>query len=154
MSEILETITTYLKSMQLSYRIKPVNGKIDRIAVPYEIPEQKLQFNVIIDVSGKFLRFWTLVLRRDKIPTKKKREDLFRELLHANGQLAEIKYFITEEGDVGIVGHEGVEVLTIDGFREEFRAIPYGIVYFVTVIAKKLRLSFTLPSSNDLSIYT
>jgi len=105
MSEILDTITTYLKSMHLSYEIKPVKGEIDRIVVPYEVPEQKLQFDVVIDVSGNFVRFWTLLMLHDKIRSKKKREELFLELLQANGHLAEIKYFITERGDVGIVGH-------------------------------------------------
>ena len=154
MSEILDTVTTYLKSMHLSNEIKPVKGEIDKIVVPYEVPEQKLQFDVIIDVSGNFVRFWTLIMLHDKIRTKKKREELFLELLQANGHLAEIKYFITERGDVGLVGHEGIDVLTIDGFRDEFRAIPYGIVYFTTVIAKKIKISLTLPSTNELSFYT
>jgi hypothetical protein len=153
MSEILDTVTTYLKSMHLSYEIKPVKGEIDRIVVPYEVPEQKLQFDVVIDVSGNFVRFWTLVMLHDKIRSKKKREELFLELLQANGHLAEIKYFITERGDVGLVGHEGINVLTIDGFRDEFRAIPYGIVYFTTVIAKKMNLSLSLPSTEELSFY-
>ena len=86
--------------------------------------------------------------------SKKRREELYQELLLANGKLAEIKYFATDKGDVGIVGHEGVEVLTIDGFRDEFRALPYGIIHFLTVIAKKLKLSFKFPDSGDLSIYS
>ena len=154
MSEILDTVITYLKSMHLSYEIKPVKGEIDRIKVPYRVPEQNLQFDVVIDVSGTFVRFWTLLLLHNKIRSKKKREKLYLELLQANGHLAEIKYFITKRGDVGIVGHEGIKVLTIDGFRDEFRAIPYGIVYFTTVIAKKTKISLTLPSSDELSFYT
>lgn len=153
MSEILDTVTTYLKSMHLSYEIKPVKGEIDRVVVPYEVPEQKLQFDVVIDVSGNFVRFWVLLMLHDKIRSKKKREELFLELLQANGHLAEIKYFITERGDVGLVGHEGIKVLSIDGFRDEFRAIPYGIVYFTTVIAKKTKIPLTLPSTDELSIY-
>lgn len=154
MSEILNRITNYLKSMQLSYEIKPVDGVIQRILVPYSLPERNLRFDVFIDVSGQFLRFWVLLMLHNKITNNKKRETLYRELLQANAHLAEVKYFVTEKGDVGIVGHEGIGALTIDSFREEFGAIPYGINYFITVIAKKLRLSFKTPSSDALSFYT
>ncbi len=153
-SETLDQVINYLKTMHLTYEIKPVKGEIHRIRVPYTIPDKSLQFDVVIEVSGNFLRFWVIVMLSDKIKRKKKRENLYRELLEANGQLAEVKYFITERGDVGVVGHEGVSCLTIDTFREEFQAIPYGIVYFITVIAKKLNLSLTLPTKDELSFYS
>lgn len=154
MSEILEQVTGYLKSMQLSYEIKPVEGEIHRIIVPYSMSDEKLQFNVVIDISGQFLRFWVLVMLHDKVRSENQREALYRELLEANGQLAEVKYFVTEKGDVGVVGHESVNVLTIDSFREEFRAIPSGILYFLSVIAKKLKLPLKLPSDDVLSMYS
>jgi hypothetical protein len=154
MEEILDQVMTYLKSMNLTYEIKPVDGEIHRILVPYSIEEKSLRFNVVIDVSGQFLRFWVIVMLADKVPSKEKREELHHELLIANGQLAEVKYFLSEKGDVGVVGHEGVKALTVDSFREEFRAIPYGIIYFLNVIAKKLNLSLTLPTKDELSIYS
>ncbi|MDO8056452.1 MAG: hypothetical protein Q6361_06290 [Candidatus Hermodarchaeota archaeon] len=154
MSKILDRVITYLKSMQLTYEIRPVEGKFDRIMVPYTISDEDLEFNVFIDVSKQFLRFWVLIMPHEVVQSKKRREDLYRELLLANGKLAEIKYFVTEKGDVGIVGHEGVKVLTINGFREEFRALPYGIIHFLTVIAKKLGLHFKFPDSGDHSIYS
>lgn len=154
MEEILDKVMTYLKSMNLTYEIKPVNGKIHRIIVPYSVEEKSLKFNVVIDVSGQFVRFWVIVMLADKVSSKKKREELHRELLVANGQLAEVKFFLSKKGDVGVVGHEGVKVLTVDSFREEFRAIPYGIIYFLNVIAKKLNLTLQLPSKEELSIYS
>jgi hypothetical protein len=154
MSKTLDRVITFLKSMQLTYEIKPVKGKIERIMVPYNVPDESLEFNVIIDVSKQFLRFWVIIMPHEVVQSKKRREALYLELLLANGKLAEIKYFVTEKGNVGIVGHEGVDVLTIDGFREEFRALPYGIIHFLTVIAKKLKLSFKFPHSGDLSIYS
>ena len=154
MSKVLDQVITYLKSMQLTYEVRPVKGKIDRIMVPYTVSNENLVFNVFIDVSKQFLRFWVLIMPHEVVQSKKRREDLYRELLLANGKLAEIKYFITEKGDVGIVGHEGEKVLTIDGFREEFRALPYGIIQFLTVIAKKLGLRFKFPDSGDHSIYS
>lgn len=154
MSKILDRVTTYLKSMQLAYEVKPVKGKVQRIMVPYTAPDESLEFNVIIDVSKQFLRFWVIIMPHEVVRGKKQREDLYRELLLANGKLAEIKYFVTDKGDVGIIGHEGVNVLTIDGFREEFRALPYGIIHFLTVIASKLKLSFKIPGPGDLSIYS
>lgn len=154
MSKVLDQVIAYLKSMQLTYEIKPVKGKLDRIMVPYTISDEGLEFNVIIDVSKQFLRFWVLIMPHEVVKSKKRREELYRELLLANGKLAEIKYFTTDKGDVGIVGHEGVAVLTIDGFREEFRALPYGIIHFITVIAPKLGLRFKFPQKGDTSIYS
>lgn len=154
MSKVLDQVVTYLKSMQLTYEIRPVKGKIDRIMVPYSVSDENLEFNVFIDVSKQFLRFWVLIMPHEVVQSKKRRENLYRELLLANGKLAEIKYFVTEKGDVGIVGHEAVKVLTINGFREEFRALPYGIIHFLTVIAEKLRLRFKFPHSGDPSIYS
>ena len=150
----MEKITTYLKSMQLAYEVQPVNGKITRIIVPYSVPENDLRFNVIIDYSAQFVRFWTMILPHGKIRSKKKREALYQELLRANGDLAEVNYFLTEQGDIGVIGHEGVDVLTIDGFREEFRAIPQGIIYFLTVIAKKLKLTTDFLDKKELPFYT
>lgn len=154
MEDVLDQVMNFLKSMNLTYEVKSVKGEIHRILVPYSVPDQSLKFNVIIDVSGQFLRFWVLVMVADRVPSKKKRAALYKELLVANGQLAEVKYFITEKGDVGVVGHEGLKVLTIDGFRQEFRAIPFGIIHFLSVIAKKLNLSLTLPTKDELSIYS
>jgi hypothetical protein len=154
MEEILDKVMTYLKSLNLTYEIKPVDGDIHRIIVPYSIEEKSLRFNVVIDVSSQFVRFWVIVMLADKVPSKEKREELHHELLIANGQLAEVKYFLSKKGDIGVVGHEGVKVLTVDSFREEFQAIPYGIIYFLNVIAKKLNLSLTLPTKDELSIYS
>jgi hypothetical protein len=154
MTEILDQVMTYLKSMGLTYEVKPVKGKIHRVVVPYSVPDESLKFDVVIDVSGQFVRFWVVIMLAKKVRSKKKREELYTELLLANGKIAEVKYFITDKGDVGVVGHEGVKVLTVENFREEFRAIPYGIVYFLTVIAKKLHLSLKLPSKDELSIYS
>jgi hypothetical protein len=154
MTELLDRVMRYLKSMKLSYEVKPVNGEVLRIVVPYSVPNESLKFDVNIDVSGYFVRFWVLVMLAHQMPTKNKREELYHQLLIANGHLAEVKYFITPKKDVGIVGHEGVKVLTIDNFREEFRAIPYGIIYFLTVIAKKLNLTLKLPTKEELSIYS
>ena len=154
MEEVLEQVMTYLKSMNLSYEVKPIKGEIHRILVPYSVPDRSLKFEVMIDVSGQFVRFWVLVMLSDRVPSEEKREELYEALLVANGLLAEVKYFITEKGDVGVVGHEGIKVLTVDGFREEFRAIPFGIIHFLTVIAKKLNLTLTLPTKDELSIYS
>jgi hypothetical protein len=154
MADILDRVMQYLKSLNLTYEVRPVKGKIPRIIVPYSVPDESLKFEVVIDVSGEFVRFWVLIMLADKVQDKQKRQELYHELLIANGRLAEVKYFITEKGDVGVVGHEGIQVLTVDSFREEFRAIPHGIIHFLTVIAKKVNLTLTLPTKDELSIYT
>jgi hypothetical protein len=154
MEEILDRVITYLKSMNLTYEIKPVEGQIHRVIVPYSVSEPKLKFNVIIDVSGQFVRFWVLIMPADRVSDKKKLQDLYQSLLIANGKLAEVKYFITKKGDVGLVGHEGLKVLNVDSFRDEFQAIPFGIIYFLTTIAKNLNLVLTLPTEEELSFYS
>ena len=58
----------------------------------------------------------------------------------ANGNLAEVKFILTGDGDVGVVGHEGLEVLTFDGFKSEYNAIPFAIGYFIENIAPKFKL--------------
>ncbi|MFX1561880.1 MAG: hypothetical protein ACFFDP_01045 [Promethearchaeota archaeon] len=153
MSAIIEKVKRFLDSMRLTYEIQPVEGKITRIVVPYRHSEADLEYYVVIDSSEKWVRFWTLILSHEKLKDAKTQEALYQALLVANGELAEVKYFITEKGDVGILGHEGVEALTIDGFREEFYAIPFGITHFLTNIAKRLKIAVTVPSKERLSIY-
>jgi hypothetical protein len=65
---------------------------------------------------------------------------LYESLLEANGQLAEIKYFITEQGAVGVIGHEGIASLSFEGFQEEYNALPYAVSYFINNIASKLNI--------------
>ena len=65
---------------------------------------------------------------------------LTKEVLIANGNLAEVKFILTGNGDVGVVGHEGLEVLTYDGFKSEYNAIPFAVGYFIENIAPKLGL--------------
>jgi hypothetical protein len=152
--EVMEKIQTYLKALGLSHEVQVQKGKVVRVMVPYTISDKDLNFNVIIDSTARFVRFWVLLMQHTVIKGKKKQEALYHALLEANGQLSEIKYFVTEQGDVGIVGHEELAVLTIDGFKAEFEAIPAGILYFLNVIASKLGLPLKLPDPSDLSIYT
>ncbi len=151
---VMEKIQTYLKSLGLSYEVQVKKGEVVRLMVPYTISDKNLYFNVIIDSTARFVRFWVLLMQHTAIKGKKKQEAVYRALLEANGHLSEIKYFVTEHGDVGIVGHEEVNVLTINGFKDEFEAIPAGIIYFLNVIAPKLGLPLTLPDKSALSIYT
>jgi hypothetical protein len=113
-----------------------------------------LEYNVIIEQSRNWIKFWAPLLSRDTITDERMREALYRELLVANGTLVEVKYYVTEEGDVGVIGHEGVRSLTVDGFRQEFLAIPFGIEHFLAKIANKLNLRISPPSKDTLSIYT
>lgn len=130
----MEKVEEFLRSMGLKYRVFSAE---DRIALPYNIKNRK--FIVVIDHSDRWIRISTQIL--SSVEAKEANQlALQRELLLANGNLAEAKYFMTEEGDVGVVGHEGVDVLTLDGFKEEYEAIPFAIQYFIDNIAPKLNL--------------
>jgi len=134
MSATMEKLEEFLKSMGLKYRVFSAE---DRIALPYNIKNR--QFIVMIDRSDRWVRMSARILSSDQAK-KANQLALQRELLVANGNLAEVKYFMTEEGDVGVVGHEGVEALTLDGFKEEYEAIPFAIQFFVDSIAPKLNI--------------
>jgi hypothetical protein len=134
MSATMEKLEQFLKSMGLKYRVFSAE---DRIVLPYNINSR--QFLVVIDRSDRWIRMSTRILSADQAKTANQLA-LQRELLVANGNLAEVKYFMTEEGDVGVVGHEGTDALTIDGFREEYEALPFAIQYFLDKIAPKLNI--------------
>lgn len=154
MPNSLEKVKRYLNSMRLTYDVYCSQGEITRLVVPYTLTEQNLEYNVVIEQSKDWIRFWAPLLSHAKIADEKVREALYRELLVANGTLAEVKYYVTEEGDVGVVGHESVRSLSVDGFRQELLAMPFGIEYFLARIAGKLNLRVSPPSKDTLSIYT
>jgi len=131
----MEKIEGYLKQMNLVFRVIPSE---ERIIVPYKIGGRV--FLVSITASDRWVRFYSIIVTKDQLGKDVNIPNLHRELLVANGKLSEVKYFITEQGDVGVVGHEGVDVLTIDGFRQEYEAIPFGVSYFLKEIAPKLNL--------------
>lgn len=150
----LEKVKRYLNSMRLTYDVYCPQGEITRLVVPYQFTDQNLEYNVIIEQSQDWIKFWAPLLSHDKITDEKLQEVLYRELLVANGALAEVKYYLTEQGDIGVIGHEGVRSLSVDGFRQELLAIPSGIEYFLTKIASKLNLRVSPPSKETLPMYT
>jgi len=135
MTVTMEKIEGYLKQMGLTYR---VISEENRIVLPYNIRERR--FYVVIGQSDKWVRFHTIIASRDKMG-KVDLGALARELLIANGNLAEVKYFMTEDGNVGVVGHEGVDTLSLEGFKQEYNALPYGIGHFIDQIAPKLKIN-------------
>ncbi len=148
----MEKIKGYLEAMRLTYEVRPEGGKVNRLFVPFADSEDN-RFSVIIDQSAKWVRFWTLILSHEKIGGPEKQLEVYRALLKANADLAEVKFFLTPKGDVGVVGHEGVKVLTVDGFRQEFNAVSFGIHYFITKIAPKFNLQISEIPKDQLSIY-
>jgi len=130
----METIENYLKKMNMTYRVIPAE---DRIILPYTIDDRR--FLLIIDRSDKWVRFFIIIVEADELKNVDKAQ-LFKSLLEANGQLAEIKYFITDQGSVGVIGHEGVASLSFEGFQEEYNALPYAVSYFIANIASPLKL--------------
>jgi hypothetical protein len=152
MPKVMEKIKGYLEAMRLTYEVRPKGGKVNRLFVPF-VDSDDNRFTVVIDKSSKWIRFWTIIFPHEKIRGQDKHLKLYKALLLANADLAEVKYFITPQGDVGIVGHEGVKALTVDGFRQEFNAVAFGINYFITAIAPKFNLRISEIPKDQLSIY-
>jgi hypothetical protein len=134
MTTTMETIESYLKQMNLTYKVISAE---DRIILPYNIDDRR--FLLIVDRSDKWVRFFIIIVEADALK-KVDKSKLYRSLLEANGQLAEIKYFITDQGAVGVIGHEGIASLSFEGFQEEYNALPYAVSYFIANIASKLKI--------------
>ncbi|MFX1510409.1 MAG: YbjN domain-containing protein [Promethearchaeota archaeon] len=134
MTTTMETIESYLKQMNLTYKVIPTE---DRIILPYNIDERR--FLLIVDRSDKWVRFFIIIVEADALK-EVNRSKLYQSLLEANGQLAEIKYFLTDQGAVGVIGHEGIASLSFEGFQEEYNALPYAVSYFIANIASKLKI--------------
>jgi hypothetical protein len=130
----METIESYLKKMNLTYKVVAAE---DRIILPYTIDDRR--FLLIVDRGDKWVRFFIIIVEADELKSVDKPK-LYESLLEANGQLAEIKYFITEQGAVGVIGHEGIASLSFEGFQEEYNALPYAVSYFINNIASKLNI--------------
>ncbi len=134
MTTTMETIENYLRQMNLTYKVVPAE---DRIILPYNIDDHRFMLNV--DRSDKWVRFFIIIVEADALKNVDKAK-LYTSLLEANGQLAEIKYFITDQGSVGVIGHEGIASLSFEGFQEEYNALPYAVSYFIANIASKLKI--------------
>ena len=128
----MDKIEEFLKQMQLTYRVVPEE---DRIILPYQIKDRR--FMLMIDRGDKWVRFFIIIVDSANLKSVNKL-DLYSALLEANGQLAEVKYFMTDEGAVGVIGHEGIQSLTFEGFQEEYNALPFAVSYFIENIATKL----------------
>ncbi|MFX1540130.1 MAG: YbjN domain-containing protein [Promethearchaeota archaeon] len=134
MTTTMEKIEGYLKEMNLTYRIISAE---DRIILPYQIEERR--FFLIIDRSDKWVRFFVTIVDADAVKSVDKLK-LYKALLEANGQLAEVKYFVPSDGGVGVIGHEGVHSLNFEGFQEEYNALPFAVTFFIQNIASKLNI--------------
>ncbi len=130
----MDTIEEYLKEMNLTYRVIPQE---DRIVLPYNIQDRR--FLLIIDRGDKWVRFFITIVDATALKNVDKLA-LFSALLEANGQLAEVKFFVTNEGSIGVIGHEGVGSLSFEGFQEEYNALPFGVSFFLENIAPKLKI--------------
>ena len=133
----IDKIEDFLKRLNLTYRAIPSE---DRIILPYMIEDRR--FFVVIDRSDKWVRFHTRIVEPEALK-KVDKVLLYQTLLEANGNLAEVKYFITDKGAIGVVGHEGIEALTYEGFEQEYSAIPFAITFFIENIASKYKIEVT-----------
>ena len=137
MTTTMEKIEGYLKQMNLTYKVIPSE---DRIILPYTIEDRR--FLLIVDRSDKWVRFFIIIVEPEDLKNVNKAE-LYASLLEANGQLAEVKYFITDQGGVGVIGHEGIPSLSFEGFQEEYNALPFAVSFFIQNIATKLKIKVT-----------
>jgi hypothetical protein len=134
MTTTMEKIEGFLKEMNLTYRVISAE---DRIILPYQIDGRR--FFMVIDRTDKWVRFFVIIVDADAVKTVDKLK-LYKTLLEANGQLAEVKYFISSDGGVGVIGHEGVHALSFEGFQEEYNALPFAVNFFIQNIASKLNI--------------
>ena len=132
MTTTMETIEGYLKQMNLTYKVIPSE---DRIILPYTIDDRR--FFLIVDRSDKWVRFFIIIVEADGLK-KVDKAKLYESLLEANGQLAEIKYFITDQGG-DIVSHHPKHLLSVlristmnqkfhRQFARQFQGLVVGLI--------------------------
>jgi len=93
-------------------------------------------FTVGVWTAGPWLIIRGYILPKNLIP-KEKELQLYRDLLNTHYNLAEVRYDIDEEGNIGTTQSIPVEGLNIKNFQSEFNAVLYAIRFFITEIASK-----------------
>ncbi len=97
-------------------------------------------FTVGIWAAGPWLIIRGYILPKSLIP-KKKELQLYKELLNTHYNMAEVRYDIDEEGNLGTTQSIPIEGLNITNFQSEFNAVLYAIKFFITEIGSKLGIS-------------
>ncbi|RLG42646.1 MAG: hypothetical protein DRO05_00485 [Thermoproteota archaeon] len=134
----------------MSGALKTVGSFLDQMGVKYTLDEEKglilsnwsiedKPFTVGVWTSGPWLIIRGYILPKSMIPREKELQ-LYRELLNSHYNLAEVRYDIDEEGNIGTTQSIPLEGLNISNFQSEFNAVLYAIKFFLTEIAGKLEI--------------
>ena len=98
------------------------------------------QYTVFVRPGAKWIQIYTDVYPITQIP-KKKRDEVFLELLRANRNYAEVCFdYDKDKKFIGSSQEMMVQGLNFDGFREEFLAVPWAVKKFWSEIAPKFGL--------------
>jgi hypothetical protein len=131
-SRILKTVGSFLDQMGVKYALDEEKGLI---LSNWSIEDKP--FTVGVWTAGPWLIIRGYILPKSLIP-KEKELQLYRELLNTHYNLAEVRYDIDEEGNIGTTQSIPVEGLNITNFQSEFNAVLYAIKFFITEIVIKL----------------
>ncbi len=128
--------------------LKTVGSFLDKMGVKYVLDEEKSlilsswsiedkPFTVGIWSAGPWLIIRGYILPKSMVPREKELQ-LYKKLLNTHYNLAEVRYDIDEEGNIGTTQSIPLEGLNMNNFQSEFNAVLYAIKFFLTDIAGKL----------------
>jgi len=136
-SGILKTVGSFLDQMGVKYTLDENKGLI---LSNWSIEDKP--FTVGVWAAGPWLIIRGYILPKSMIPEEKEL-NLYKKLLNTHYSLAEVRYDIDEEGNIGTTQSLPLEGLNISNFQSEFNAVLYAIKFFITDIAGKLGIEMS-----------
>ncbi len=95
------------------------------------------EYWVLVFIGDDWVAVRATILRKDKVPQS---VDFFKQLLKAHYSLAEVRYDMDEEGNIGSSKTIPATGLNQDIFSSEFNSIVFAIDYFRQEIASRFEI--------------
>ncbi len=92
------------------------------------------EYWVLVFVGDDWVAIRTIILERDKVPES---VDFFKALLNAHYSLAEVRYDLDGDGNLGSSKTIPMAGLNQEVFSSEFNSVVFAIDYFRQEIAPK-----------------
>ncbi len=95
------------------------------------------EYWVLVFIGDDWVAVRTTILRKEKVPQS---VNFFKELLRAHYNLAEVRYDIDGDGNIGSSKTMPATGLNQDIFSSEFNSVVFAIDYFRQEIAPKFEI--------------
>ncbi|MCD6243971.1 MAG: hypothetical protein J7J65_01890 [Candidatus Korarchaeota archaeon] len=92
------------------------------------------EYWVLVFVGDEWVAIRTTILEKEQVPNSL---DFYKSLLNAHYKLAEVRYDVDDDGNVGSTKTLPITGLNFDNFSSEFNSVVFAIDYFRQEIAPK-----------------